>query len=192
MDGAALPGKGEPLEASFLSGGSQNVIYALRRGDERCVLRMPPPGAPPDRDKGILREWRIIEALDGTDVPHTKAVGVCPDASVLGRPFYLMGFVDGWSPMGLVQRQWPAPFDTDFAAREGLAYQLAEGIALLSKVDWKAKGLTDLGRPDGFHERQVDRWIQVFRTDQEARAAPASTWPPNGCAPTSRSTSSPA
>ena len=77
MDGAALPGKGEPLEASFLSGGSQNAIYALRRGDERCVLRMPPPGAPPDRDKGILREWRIIEALDGTEVPHTKAVGVC-------------------------------------------------------------------------------------------------------------------
>ena len=62
---------------------------------------MPPPGAPPDRDKGILREWRIIEALDGTEVPHTAAVGVCPDASVLGRPFYLMGFVDGWSPMDL-------------------------------------------------------------------------------------------
>jgi len=73
MDGAALPGKGEPLEARFLSGGTQNVIYELRRGDERCVLRMPPPGAPPDRDKGILREWRIIEALDGTEVPHTKS-----------------------------------------------------------------------------------------------------------------------
>jgi aminoglycoside phosphotransferase (APT) family kinase protein len=75
MDGEALPGKGEPLEARFLSGGTQNVIYELRRGEESCVLRMPPPGAPPDRDKGILREWRIIEALDGTDVPHTKAVG---------------------------------------------------------------------------------------------------------------------
>ena len=101
MDGAALPGKGEPLEARFLSGGTQNVIYELRRGEERCVLRMPPPDAPPDRDKGILREWRIIEALDGTEVPHTQAVGVCADASVLGRPFYLMGFVDGWSPMDL-------------------------------------------------------------------------------------------
>ncbi|MDT5304246.1 MAG: hypothetical protein QOG79_7938, partial [Mycobacterium sp.] len=69
MDSAALPGKGEPLTASFLSGGTQNVIYELRRGEEQCVIRMPPPGAPPDRDKGILREWRIIEALDGTDVP---------------------------------------------------------------------------------------------------------------------------
>jgi aminoglycoside phosphotransferase (APT) family kinase protein len=162
MDAAALPGKGEPLEARFLSGGTQNVIYELRRGDERCVIRMPPPGAPPDRDKGILREWRIIEALDGTEVPHTAAVGVCSDSSVLGRPFYLMGFVDGWSPMGLDQRRWPEPFHSDLDARAGLAYQLAEGIALLSKVDWRARGLHDLGRPDGFHERQVDRWKGFF------------------------------
>jgi aminoglycoside phosphotransferase (APT) family kinase protein len=158
MDSAALPGKGEPLTARFLSGGTQNVIYELRRGEEQCVIRMPPPGAPPDRDKGILREWRIIEALDGTEVPHTKAIGVCDDAGVLGRPFYLMGFVDGWSPMD-THGKWPEPFDSDPSTRPGLSYQLAEGIALLSKVDWKAKGLYDLGRPDGFHERQVDRWI---------------------------------
>lgn len=161
MDGAELPGKGEPLQADFLSGGTQNVIYRISRGDNVCVLRMPPTGAPPDRDKGILREWRIIAALDGTDVPHTAAVGVCSDASVLGRPFYLMGFVDGWSPMDQ-HGTWPEPFDSDLAARAGLSYQLAEGIALLSKVDWKAKGLEDLGRPDGFHERQVDRWISFF------------------------------
>lgn len=158
MDGAALPGAGEPLSARFLSGGTQNVIFEIARGEHRCVVRMPPPGAPPDRDKGILREWRIIEALDGTDVPHTAAVAVCDDASVLGRPFYLMGFVDGWSPMDTHGR-WPEPFDSDPATRPGLSYQLAEGIALLSKVDWRARGLHDLGRPDGFHERQVDRWI---------------------------------
>lgn len=158
MDDTALPGKGEPLEARFLSGGTQNVIYEIRRGEHACVLRMPPAGAPPDRDKGILREWRIIEALDGTDVPHTAAVGVCADPDVLGRPFYLMGFVDGWSPMDTHGR-WPEPFNSDLSTRPGLSYQLAEGIALLSKVDWQAKGLADLGRPEGFHERQVDRWI---------------------------------
>ncbi|MFV1365081.1 phosphotransferase family protein [Mycolicibacterium elephantis] len=162
MDDAGLPGKGEPLQTRLLSGGTQNVIYELRRGDERCVLRMPPAGAPPDRDKGILREWRIIEALDGTEVPHTKAVGVCTDPTVLGRPFYLMGYVDGWSPMDLDDRRWPEPFDSDHGSRADLAYQLAEGIALLSKVDWKARGLGDLGRPDGFHERQVDRWTAFF------------------------------
>jgi len=160
MDDQGLPGKGEPVEHQFVSGGSQNEIYELRRTGLHCVIRIPPPTAPADRDKGIIREWRIIEALDGTDVPHTRAVAVCSDASVLGRPFYLMGFIDGWSPMD--QKGWPAPFDTDIDARRGLAYQLAEGIALLSKVDWRAKGLTDLGRPDGFHERQVDRWTSFF------------------------------
>jgi aminoglycoside phosphotransferase (APT) family kinase protein len=160
MDAAGLPGKGEPIQTRYLSGGTQNIIFEIRRGEHTCVIRLPPPGAPPDRDKGILREWRIIEALDGTDVPSTPAVAVCSDADVLGRPFYLMGFVDGWSPM--TQRTWPAPFDTDLDARQGLAYQLAEGIALLSKVDWQAKDLTDLGRPDGYHERQVDRWTGFF------------------------------
>jgi aminoglycoside phosphotransferase (APT) family kinase protein len=162
MDGAGLRGKGEGIDVRFLSGGSQNEIYQIRRGEHSCVIRIPPASAPPDRDNGILREWRIIEALDGTDVPHTPAVAVCSDPSVLGRTFYLMGFVDGWSPMG--RTGWPAPFDTDFCARRGLAYQLAEGIALLSKVDWQAKGLHDLGRPDGFHERQVDRWTGFFDT----------------------------
>jgi aminoglycoside phosphotransferase (APT) family kinase protein len=169
MDDRGLPGKGAPIEHRFLAGGSQNEIYEVRRGDDVCVIRIPPPTAPATRDEGILREWRIIEALDGTDVPHTAAVAMCDDASVLGRSFYLMGLVDGWSPMnmgrdddeakvGAPNRAWPAPFDTDLEARAGLAYQLAEGTALLSKVDWQAKGLQDLGRPDGFHERQVDRW----------------------------------
>ena len=83
---------------------------------------------------------------------------MCADPSVLGRTFYLMGFVDGWSPMADARRQWPEPFDSDIGQRRGLAFQLVEGIALLSKVDWRAQGLADLGRPDGFHERQVDRW----------------------------------
>ena len=88
-----------------------------------------------------------------------------------------MGYVDGWSPMGV--DDWPAPFDTDLEARQGLAFQLVEGIALLSKVDWQAKGLADLGRPDGFHERQVDRWT-AFLERIKGRELPgfdeASAW----------------
>jgi aminoglycoside phosphotransferase (APT) family kinase protein len=156
MDDVGLQGKGEPLDASYVSGGSQNEIYEIRRGELHGALRIPPPTAPATRDDGILREWRIIEALDGTDVPCTPAIGMCADTSVLGRAFYVMGFVDGWSPMNT--DGWPPPFDTDLDARQGLAYQLVEGIALLGNVDWKVRGLHDLGRPDGFHERQVDRW----------------------------------
>jgi aminoglycoside phosphotransferase (APT) family kinase protein len=177
MDDQGLGPKGAPIEHGFVSGGTQNEIYEIRRGELHAALRIPPPTAPESRDVGIVREWRIIEALDGTDVPHTEAVAVCEDPTVLGRTFYLMGFIDGWSPMNV--DEWPAPFDTDLEAKRGLSYQLAEGIALLSKVDWKAKGLDDLGRPDGFHERQVDRWT-TFLERIQARELPglevASAW----------------
>jgi aminoglycoside phosphotransferase (APT) family kinase protein len=178
MDAQGLPGKGEPLEHRYISGGSQNEIYELRRGDLHCAMRIPPVTAPADRDNGIVREWRIIEALTGTDVPHTEAIAVCTDASVLSRTFYLMGFVEGWSPMA-TRGQWPAPFDRDLDARRDLGYQLVEGCALLSMVDWQAKGLQDLGRPDGFHERQVDRWT-AFLERIKGRELPgfdeASAW----------------
>ena len=163
LDDQGVAGKGEPIEHRFIAGGSQNEIYEIRRGDLHGALRIPPPSAPDSRDEGIWREWRIIEALDGSDVPHTPAIAACKERDVLGRAFYVMGFVEGWSPMGLEtkpdgSRPWPEPFDTDLGARKGLALQLVEGIALLGAVDWQAKGLADLGRPDGFHERQVDRW----------------------------------
>jgi aminoglycoside phosphotransferase (APT) family kinase protein len=178
MDAQGIPGKGEPLEHRYISGGSQNEIYELRRGDLHCAMRIPPVTAPADRDNGILREWRIIDALTGTDVPHTEAIAVCTDESVLSRTFYLMGFVDGWSPMA-TRGEWPPPFDRDLDARRDLGFQLVEGCALLSKVDWQAKGLQDLGRPDGFHDRQVDRWT-TFLERIKGRELPgfdeASAW----------------
>jgi aminoglycoside phosphotransferase (APT) family kinase protein len=165
-----------PLETRYISGGSQNEIYELKRDGLHAAMRIPPSYAPADRDNGILREWRIIEALNDTDVPHTDAIGVCTDPAVLGRTFYLMGFVDGWSPMGL-KGVWPEPFESDLQQRKGLAFELVRGIAELSKVDWQAKGLQDLGRPDGFHERQVARWssfaeksgARELEGDKEAR-----------------------
>src|SRR5206468_11932835 len=86
MDGNVPEGKGEPIEHRLLSGGSQNELYDIQRGELHCAIRIPPPEAPADRDNGILREWRIIHALEGTDVPHTRAVAMCDDPSVLGRP----------------------------------------------------------------------------------------------------------
>src|SRR4051812_6995602 len=172
-------GAGAPLEHRYISGGSQNHIYELRRGDLHCVLRIPPATAAPDRDKGIVREWRIIEALTGTDVPCTAAVALCTDASVLGRTFYLMGYIDGWSPMGLIDRRWPEPFDSDLGQRRGLAMQLVEGAALLSTVDWRARGLDDLGHPEGFHQRQGDRGGALYegvRARGPPRLAQAPPW----------------
>lgn len=56
-------------------------------------------------------------------------------------------------------RRLAPPFDTDLEARRGLAFELVGGAAKLGRVDWRARGLEGFGRPDGFHERQVDRWL---------------------------------
>jgi aminoglycoside phosphotransferase (APT) family kinase protein len=158
MDNQRLPGKGEPIELSFISGGASNEIYRIRRGEHVLVIRKPPRRVPPGRNETMLREYRVLSALNGTDVPHPYAHAACEDTSVLGSTFYLMDEVDGWSPMN-TPGGMEAPFDTDLEARAGLAYQLVDGIARLAKVDWKARGLEGFGKPFGFHDRQVDRWL---------------------------------
>jgi aminoglycoside phosphotransferase (APT) family kinase protein len=161
LDAQGLPGTGAPLHQRCISGGTQNEIFEIRRGDLHCALRKPPETAPMTRDEGIHREWRLIEALTGTDVPCTDAVAYCGDPSVLGRSFYLMGFVDGWSVMN-TEGWWPSPFDADPVAHRGVAYELIEGIVQMGNVDWQARGLGDLGRPDGYHDRQVERWTRFL------------------------------
>ena len=182
LDAQHLGPLGEPVGQRYLSGGSQNHIFEVSRGDFRAALRIPPPAAPAGRDDGILREYRIIEALDGTDVAHTAAISGCADRAVRGRACYLMGFVDGWSPMegaGPGTAGWAEPFASDPALRPGLAFELVDGIARLSQVDWRGKGLDDLGRPDGFHERQVPRWtsfLERIRGRDLPGLAEASAW----------------
>ncbi len=182
LDAREIGPRGAPVAQRFLSGGSQNHIFEITRGDSRAVLRIPPSTAPASRDEGILREYRIIEALDGTDVPHTEAIAVCADPTVLGRTFYLMSFVDGWSPMdagGAGEPGWAEPFASDPTLRPGLAFELVDGIALLTQVDWRARGLHDLGRPDGFHERQVARWtgfLDRIKGRELPGLAEASAW----------------
>ena len=156
MDDRGLAGAGEPLSVRFISGGASNEIFEVSRGGHRWALRRPPRNVPPGRNETMMREYRILAALSGTDVPHARAAGACDDPGVLGAAFYLMDYVDGWSPIS--EPEWPEPFFSDLDARAGLAYELVEAIARLSRVDWKARGLEGLGRPAGFHERQVDRW----------------------------------
>jgi len=92
------------------------------------VLRKLPLGAPSVRDVGIRREWRILATLGGNDVPHAKAHALCDDTDVLGRPFYVMDFVDGWSPMG-EQDGLAEPFRSHPDLRADLAHQLVDGVA---------------------------------------------------------------
>jgi aminoglycoside phosphotransferase (APT) family kinase protein len=158
MDSQDLPGRGEPVTSRFISGGSSNEIFEIGRGDFHAVLRRPPRTVPKGRNETMLREFRVLEALNGTDVPHPEAYAACSDHDVIGASFYLMSLVDGWSPMNMGDT-WPEPFDTDLGARYGLGIQLVDGIARLARIDWKARGLEGFGKPDGFHDRQVDRWL---------------------------------
>ncbi len=168
LDRSGAPGHGEQPRLEFLTGGSQNTLYRVRRGGHRMVLRMPGAGADASRVDGLLREIRLLRGLAGTDVPHAELVAADDTGDTLGLPFYVMAEVDGWSPMS---GGWQAPFDTDLAARRGLAFALVEGAAKLARVDWRAQGLDGFGRPDGFHERQVDRWLG-FLSAYQARELP--------------------
>jgi aminoglycoside phosphotransferase (APT) family kinase protein len=145
----------EDLRVERINGGSQNELYELRSGYTRLALRMPPAHANADRLRTMDREFTVLEALGRTDVPHPRLRGGDRSGTVLGRPFLVMDLIDGWSP---ASGGFPAPFD-DIATRQGLAFELAKGAALLARVDWRGIGLADFGRPNGFHERQVDRWL---------------------------------
>jgi len=158
MDERELPGSGVPMETRFLSGGASNEIFEIRRGDARMALRRPPRRVPKGRNETMQREYRVLAALANSDVPHAKAIAVCDDTEVLGAAFYLMDFVDGWSPMSMGDR-WPEPFHSDLEARKGLAYELVDAIAALGQIDWQAVGLEGFGKPEGFLDRQVDRWL---------------------------------
>ena len=126
------------MTSLFISGGASNEIFEIRRGDFRAVLRRPPRVVPKGRNETMLREYRVLDALNGTDVPHPEAYAACTTTQVIGSSFYLMSLVDGWSPMNM--DGWPAPFDTDLDARYGLGIQLVDGIARLARVDWRAQG----------------------------------------------------
>ncbi|ORV99469.1 acyl-CoA dehydrogenase [Mycobacterium lacus] len=176
LDANDAPGTGVEPALERLTGGSQNTLYLVRRGDHRMVLRMPGARADAARIDGLLREIRLVRALAGTDVPHAGLIAADETGTVLGAPFYVMAAIDGWSPM---DGGWRAPFDTDLGARRGLAFELVDGAARLGRVDWRARGLEGFGRPDGFHERQVDRWLTflgAYRVRELPGLDEASDW----------------
>ena len=156
---ANVPELGDgPLETAIVHGGTSNVVLSLRRGAGTMVLRRPPVVAPPNSERTVLREARVLTALNGTSVPHPRCYDSCADMSVLGAPFYVMEFVEGWAAElrdGRIYHE--APFDK--APYEyGIGYAVVDALVALANVDYQAIGLGDFGRPDNYLERQVDRW----------------------------------
>ncbi len=155
--GKQLPGAGVPFSARRLGAatGIANALYLIERGTYRWVLRRPPAVKNDPSASNTLREWRILEALEGTAVPHPKPLLLCEDIDVVGAPFLIMELVDGFTP-GFELKE---PFATEPALRYDLAMAYVDGCAELSMVDWRARGLDGLGKPEGFLERQVPRWL---------------------------------
>jgi aminoglycoside phosphotransferase (APT) family kinase protein len=156
---ANIPGAKGPYEFTLIAGGRSNLTFKVTGGGgESFVLRRPPTShvLPSAHDMG--REHRIIKALGATDVPVAPALGYCEDEAVNGRPFYVMGYVDG-----VIIR------DLDTANRELTAEQrrlagedLIDVLVRLHSVDVDAIGLGDLGRKDSYIERQLKRWYGQF------------------------------
>lgn len=159
MDGKHL-GSG-PIEAvTTLAGGTQNILIAFSRAHRRYVLRRPPLHPRANGNDTMRKEMRVLAALAGTDVPHARLIAGCPDTDTLGASFYLMEPVAGFN----VTVEVPQLHASDPAIRRAMGFALIDGIVRLGRVDHAAVGLADLGKPDGFLERQVSRWQQQLES----------------------------
>lgn len=149
-----VPGTGPITSIEKLRGGLANAVFRIERGDVAFILRRPPASVSDQRNRAMLREARILQALAGSDVPHPEFYAVCDDTSVIGACFYLMEPLEGAAPQGELQGNYAS----EVSWRNAMGPQLVSAAAKLGSIDPETLGLSDFGKPDGWHERQVVRW----------------------------------
>ena len=172
MDSRSL-GEGPLLDSSLIAGGTQNVLLRFTRSDRTYVLRRPPVHKRANSDETMRREARTLAALAGTSVPHPGLIAAEPDPDVLGAAFYLMEPVDGFNAtLGL-----PEPFASNPDWQREMGLSMADAIAALAAVDHVAVGLGDLGRFDGWAQRQVGRWRKQLDSYSELAGYPGPNIP---------------
>jgi aminoglycoside phosphotransferase (APT) family kinase protein len=155
MDDQGLGG-GAIGELTPLSGGTQNIMISFTRGGRRFVLRRGPEHLRARSNQVIRREMTLLAALSTSDVPHPGFIAGCADESVLGDAvFYLMEPVDGFNASVSLPPGHAA--DRDRRYRMGLG--MIDALATVGTVDYERAGLSGFGKPDGFLERQVPRWL---------------------------------
>jgi aminoglycoside phosphotransferase (APT) family kinase protein len=158
-----VPDARPPLRYERITGGRSNLTFRVAdSGDGRWILRRPPLGATLGSAHDMGREHRILTGLTGTSVPVPRPVAICTDPSVTGADFYVMEVVDG-----LVLRDEDLvreAFDEDGRRRLGEA--LVDTLAELHAVDPDAAGLGELGRRDGYAERQLKRWMRQWEASK--------------------------
>ena len=147
---------GEPskrVDISKVSGGASNLTFRLRYGDRSFALRCPPATRNDATANTFARETRLLGALADSNIPHARLVGADIAGELLGAPFIVTEWIDGFSPKAPL----PAGFATPESAH-ALAWELTDALAKIGNADYLALGLGDFGKPDGFLERQVGRW----------------------------------
>ncbi len=146
-------GLGELTGISLISGGRSNLTYRLAFGDQSVVLRRPPLGHVLPTAHDMTREYRVISALSGTNIPVATPVAFCADTEIVDAPFYLMRFVSG----EVLRTREHGAHVPPGQAKE-LSELVVDTMAAIHGVDVDAVGLADFGRPDGYLTRQLARW----------------------------------
>lgn len=173
----------DDLTIEQVSGGSSNLTFRVQYRGADLILRRPPMSHVLATANDMKREWTVLTALHGTDVPVPKVVRTCEDESVIGAPFYLMERLDG-----IVFNDASNVAHLDEAQSLTCSYELVDVLARLHAIDPASVGLAEFGRPAGFVERQVRRWLtqwekakhrDVPEIDEIARRLAASI-PPEG------------
>jgi len=163
------------LDARQYPSGHSNLTYSLRLGAKEFVLRRPPFGSKVKSAHDMNREFRVLSKLHAVYDPAPEVLHYCDDASVIGAPFYLMQPIHG-----VILRRDPPPglgFPSETARR--LSESFIENLVRLHQVDYAAAGLSDLGKPQGYLERQVRGWTERYfgsKTDDYPEVEKISAW----------------
>jgi len=142
-----------PIDAEPVGEGHSNVTYLVRRGETELVLRRPPRPPLPPSAHDVLREARLLDAVQEADVRTPRVLLACDDESVIGAPFYVMEKVEG----DVITGELPAALDTE-EERRRVAEELVDALVEIHAVDWQACGLEGYGKPTGYLDRQLRRF----------------------------------
>ena len=149
------------LDVKPLTGGQSNPTFLLTSGAQQFVLRKKPPGVLLPSAHAVDREYRVMQALQGTEVPVPKLYAYSDDLNIVGTPFYLMEFLNG---RVIVDQSLPG---LSPAERTAIYRDMNRVISALHKVDINAVGLETFGRAGNYFGRQIARWSRQY---QEARS----------------------
>jgi aminoglycoside phosphotransferase (APT) family kinase protein len=142
-----------PIEAERVGDGHSNITYLVRRDGAEVVLRRPPRPPLPPSAHDVLREARLLSAVEPADVRTPRVLCACDDESVIGVPFYVMERVEGTVITTAVPDALDKPEE-----RARVADELIDALAEVHAVDWRACGLEGFGKPTGYLERQLRRF----------------------------------